>query len=291
MYTEFGLNIQSEIELPELLISEGSADVIIALGNVPATLDNPSEKTPWFEIGKGQFLLRVDGIAKYYVENGSKIIIEPDDQTDMQDIRLFLLNTVIAVLLLQRNYIVLHGAAVIIDGRAKVLVGASGTGKSSLAMLCYDRGNHLIADEICGIKVLDGKAFVYPGIPQLNVWQDTLLRTDKNADDYLPIRRGLKKYGFCIKKQFAEEEVKLSDIILINTNNEKAISMRSITGGKKLEGIIRNSFFPESISDKKKFFFNCKAITDQARFYDLGYNTQMNQLDQVLDMIVREVDQ
>ncbi len=105
MYTAFGLNIQSEIELPELLASQGLADIIIALGSVPEHINNSSETTPWYEIGMGQFLLRVDGISKYYVTDGKHIILEPH----LDDIRVFLVNTVLAVLLLQRNCIVLHG--------------------------------------------------------------------------------------------------------------------------------------------------------------------------------------
>ncbi len=109
MYHAFGLNIESEIELPELLYSDGTADITISLGKVPDFLENPIENTPWYEVGMGQFLLRVDGISKYYVTDGKYIIIEPHHGVDLDDIRVFLVNTVLAVLLLQRNCIVLHG--------------------------------------------------------------------------------------------------------------------------------------------------------------------------------------
>ena len=291
MYTAFGLNIESEIELPELLTSEGPADITITLGSVPERIQNPSETTPWFEIGQGLFLLRVDTIAKYFVENGTTIIIEPDDQADMQDVRLFLLNTVIAALLIQRGYIALHGAAGIINGKAVAIVGDSGMGKSSLAMLFYDHGYDLLNDAICAIKVREGKAYVYPGIPQLNVWNDTLLRTNKDVNHYQPIRQGLEKYGFRIEKQFSRQEAELSAIIQMNRFNDTIVSLNPKTGGKKFERLMKNSFFSEAIPDKKQHFYQCKVISDSVRFYDLEYNPKMNQIDSAFDVILKELQQ
>ena len=225
------------------------------------------------------------------MENGTTIIIEPDDQADMQDVRLFLLNTVIAALLIQRGYIALHGAAGIINGKAVAIVGDSGMGKSSLAMLFYDHGYDLLNDAICAIKVREGKAYVYPGIPQLNVWNDTLLRTNKDVNHYQPIRQGLEKYGFRIEKQFSRQEAELSAIIQMNRFNDTIVSLNPKTGGKKFERLMKNSFFSEAIPDKKQHFYQCKVISDSVRFYDLEYNPKMNQIDSAFDVILKELQQ
>lgn len=291
MYTAFGLNIESEIELPELLTSESLAEIIIALGSVPEHIQNSSETTPWLEIGKGQFLLRVDGIAKYYVENGYKITIEQDKQADMRDVRLFLLNTVIAALLIQRDYVVLHGAAVVIDGKAVVIAGASGSGKSYFAMLFYDHGYNLLTDEICAIKVRDGKAFVYPGIPQLNVWHDTLRETNKDVNSYQPIRQGLEKYGFKVQNQFSAQEIEMGSFIQMNHYKKKTVTLNQKTGGKKFERLMRNSFFAEATNDKKQHFYHCKAISDSVCFYDLECNQKMDQINSAFDIILKELQQ
>ena len=277
MHTAFGLNIKSEIELPELLTSEGPADITITLGSVPEHIQNPSETTPWFEIGQGLFLLRVDTIAKYFVENGTTIIIEPDGQSDLRDVRLFLLNTVIAALLIQRGYIVLHGAAGIINGKAVAIVGDSGMGKSSLAMLFYDHGYDLLTDAICAIKVRGDKAYVYPGIPQLNVWNDAMLRTNKDVNHYQPIRQGLEKYALRIEKQFTRQEVELSTIIRMNRFNDKIVNFDQMIGGKKFELLMKTSFFSEVIPDKKQHFYQCKVISDS--FVFMIWSTTQNESD------------
>lgn len=49
-----------------------------------------------------------------------------------------------------------HGTAVAIGGGAVLIVGASGAGKSDLALRLIDRGAVLIADDYVEVAVLDG---------------------------------------------------------------------------------------------------------------------------------------
>jgi hypothetical protein len=58
----------------------------------------------------------------------------------------------------------LHGSAVAADGRALLLLGASGTGKSTLASRLSGLGWRFLADDACGI---DGVGRLWPGPPFL----------------------------------------------------------------------------------------------------------------------------
>jgi serine kinase of HPr protein (carbohydrate metabolism regulator) len=56
----------------------------------------------------------------------------------------------------------LHATCVAIDGRAFLLMGESGAGKSDLALRLIDRGALLISDDYTDCKLRDGQLFAYP---------------------------------------------------------------------------------------------------------------------------------
>ena len=55
----------------------------------------------------------------------------------------------------------LHATAIAINGRGVLIVGASGTGKSDLALRLIDRGAALIADDMVLMQVTDGRLFAF----------------------------------------------------------------------------------------------------------------------------------
>lgn len=52
----------------------------------------------------------------------------------------------------------IHASAVAIGGRAVLIGGRSGTGKSDLALRLIDRGAALIADDYCDVRRVEGRA-------------------------------------------------------------------------------------------------------------------------------------
>lgn len=288
LFTAFGLIIESEIELPELITAKGQAKAAIVWGQVPDQLKTPVEKTPWFEVEAGKFLLTVEGIAKYYVENGNLIVIEPHKDANLEDVRVFLLNTALAALLKQKGYLVVHGAAAVVKGKAVAFVGPSGAGKTSIALNLLDRGYKLLTDEICAIKIQNGKPVIFPSMPQLNVWRDTLLAEGKDVNSCRPIRQGLAKYAVPIENQFAEEAMELSSIVLLTHHNQETILCEAVKGGEKLKRLVMNSYFAETVVDKTQHFKTCAAAL-KAYILQVTYNQHPYQVGKITDYILKEL--
>ena len=77
-YTAYGLQIGSELPLPELLPgSSRSPDVHIRFGPVPTSLPDPLGESGCFQATPDTFLLVVRSIARFLVIKGREIFIEP----------------------------------------------------------------------------------------------------------------------------------------------------------------------------------------------------------------------
>lgn len=72
----------------------------------------------------------------------------------------YLLEAPVTYVLAQRRYRVVHAAAVVLDGRAVVIRGAAGAGKSTLAGACLAAGLDLLADESLLVSRADPDALL-----------------------------------------------------------------------------------------------------------------------------------
>lgn len=288
LMTAFGLIVQSDLELPELpTATEKDVDVVIRYQSVPDHLVNSTAKTPWYEVAGSKFLIRVEGVAKYYVEDGTTISIEPEEGTSEELIRLFLFTPVLGRLLQQRNYLVLHGAVAVINGRAIALLGASTDGKSSVALKLYTRGHEILADEICAICYREGKAYVLPEKPRLSVWRDTLDAVGMDPDKYKTLRQGLEKYSIPVGDRFYGKEVELSGIVLLTCHNQNDIKHELIQGGNKLKKLATFSEAPDMGQDKVKIF-QTLSETGKAHMLELSFNHKLYPLDAIANLIEKE---
>ena len=178
VYSLFGLQVDSEIPLPELLAAEtgGTPDITIRRG----TVANGSNVAGLHK-AEDTMIYVVPDTARYRIAGGSEITVEPRDGVPDRNVRLYLLGSAFGALLHQRGLFPLHANAVEIEGRAVAFMGSSGAGKSSLAAWLHDRGFRLISDDVCVVEVRDGRAFAAPGLPRLRLWQDALEASGRDA--------------------------------------------------------------------------------------------------------------
>jgi hypothetical protein len=181
-YAVFGLTVRSGIALPELFSVESPPDADVTIRVAPLT--NP-ESPPGLKGCGDSLLLTVPDVARYRIEGGREIVIDPNPSAPERNIRLFLLGSAFGALLHQRGLLPLHANAVEINGRAIAFMGESGAGKSTLAAWFHDRGYRVIADDVCVVGFSDdGQAMARPGLPRLRLWGEALEATGRKAADY-----------------------------------------------------------------------------------------------------------
>jgi hypothetical protein len=252
-YKTFGLNIQSEIELPELLPSTNNeVDVIIKTGQVPSELTNCLKKGVTYEIGANEFLFEIFDVARFYITNGEQIIVEPKEESTPDDIRLFLLGTCLGAILHQRQILPVHASAIVHNGEAVLFMGATGTGKSTIATAFRLKGYEMITDDVCPVRIIDGKPFAIPGYPQSKLCEDTMDSLFIDKAQYKLIREGIGKRAVRYQEGFATEPIKIKACYMLKSGTDVAsielIQMKDSDKFTALKSNIYRSHIPEGMN-------------------------------------------
>jgi putative AlgH/UPF0301 family transcriptional regulator len=215
--------------IPEILTK--NRDVEISYGQVPEALSNPVESNPFFQLNKQEFLLRVPDIARFYCKHGESIIAEVEKGKKTNAVLLFLLDSVLAVLMHQRDMLVFHGTALEKDNKAILFLGHEGAGKSTLAKELL-KNNHyrLISD---GHVFSDGE-FLFKGIPFLTLWKDMVDYFGLKKEELTQPREEILKYWIPPENLTAKENVPLSRVYILKENKQYEMNLSAIEGGEKL---------------------------------------------------------
>ncbi|MFO7658950.1 MAG: hypothetical protein R6W78_17965 [Bacteroidales bacterium] len=267
-YKAFNLNVFSQ--LPVAGLAEHACeqpDIIIRKGVIPEELTHPLNKGVLFQASADEFLLKVDGLAKFYVQKGETITVEISDKDSGDDISAFILGTVFGALLHQRRLLPLHGSAVLYKDKGIVFSGSSGAGKSTIAAAFIEKGAKLLADDISLIGFNDNKAQVIPAFPGMKIWEDSLKALGKKPDEYNPIRKNLKKYLYPVPK-FHTKEAALSHIFIMSAHNLDTFEITNLRGIEKFNALKNNTYFFRGMNKTgilEKHFQLCNMLAPKVK--------------------------
>ena len=233
-YRAFGVNIQSEFEIPEFLPAQFDApDVTIQFGNIPSSLENPEKKGLRYQLAQQEFLLWLDNVAGYYVQKGSSVQIQKKDNSTMQEVRLFLAGLVFAALLHQRGVFALHANAIKNGNEAFLVCGNSGAGKSTLTREFLNAGYRLLSDDISVLEEHQGNIYVQPAFPFIKLWKDSIEHLELNELGGAKLREQIDKFGFSMKDEFHNEKKPKKNIFVLVPHNKPKYKRKQLKGIEK----------------------------------------------------------
>ena len=264
-YQLFGLQIRSQLELPELPVSPASdePDVTIRIGQVPPALTSGHGGAQAID---GGLLLTISKVGRFFIKGGVEIIIEPDPGVSEGDVRLFLLGSAMGAVLHQRGLLPLHANAVEIDGMAVAFMGESGAGKSTLAAWFHDQGHRIIADDVCVVRFDEGgRAHASPGLPRLRLWKEALEASGREtALHNLSYAGGQNVEKYDVPIPNAEEpsnETALAAVYLLAKGSDLTITRSN--GLKAAEAILANTYRGDYIpitKNMREYWESCVAL-------------------------------
>jgi len=193
-YRVFGLSVESALACPELLPAEPTPapDIIFRCNEPVHASEDRAGSRPPPKLAPGYCRSYFDALGQFEVRDGREITIEPDAGVPEDSLRTMLLGACLAILMHQRQLLVLHCSAVRSERGAVVFAGKSGTGKSTMVSAFLQRGYRILADDMLALTINEaGEVIALPGFPQVKLWADSAKALGRSTEG---LRRVMPEY-------------------------------------------------------------------------------------------------
>lgn len=287
-YHFYGIYIESEIKLYNIDETPAvKADVLIHYGepdedileyrkrNITSTM-NPERV--WY----------YNDIGIFIVKKGKEIVVCPHKDHDELELGSFVLGWGIAFLFHQRGYLAIHSTALEMNGKAVLISGASGAGKSTTALELIKRGYRYLADDIAMVNV-DGDMAVEPGFPIQKVCRDVAESIED--DKLIYINEKKDKFAYKNTGEFCDESRIISKIFFIEKDSGEEVRVERRIGLDKWNAVANSLFLLDAyrslgFPDKEKK--DCLKLAGVADFITIRRPENKNSLKEICDFIERE---
>jgi hypothetical protein len=241
-YHAYGLDIISQmpvIGFEPAVVSE--ADVTIRLGDVPGSLPNAINKGVLYQSTETEFLLQIEQVARYHVQNGNEIVVKLLGKSSPGDISAFLSGTVLGALMHQRRMLPIHASTVVYNEKCLVFAGISGSGKSTLAATVIKAGGSLVADDISVIDFSSDKPSVCPAFPMIRIWEDSLKHLGISYESFETVRGEMRKFYMPVPL-FHRFQTPIQRIFILATHNKQQVEIKELQGVDKFRVLKKNTY-------------------------------------------------
>lgn len=300
-YQAFQLHFITPFQCPQLLEMDEEGGnlpkITVSYGAVPENLENPLNFGPVYEATNTEFLLRVEGVGRYWVRNGDEIIIDPHPDVSDVSLRLFLFGSAMGALLNQRGYYVLHASAIATEKGAVLFTGHSGAGKSTTVQAFIDQGYKKLSDDTIALYFdeTSQKVMVLPSFPNTKLWQKSAQMLGKETEGRTRVHTGLEKFNFSTKEHFINEPMVLHAIYqLLPTNECSELTFEEPNMMEKFKLLFDNTYrrrYAEKLLCKENHFRISTVTAKQGRIKRLKRPEHKNTVAELLHALEEDFNQ
>lgn len=196
-YHLFGLNVESDLALPELrcqTVSENHDSTVnlflrdaltqwpIEIGADQSTVIYEPEqdgsmytvRIEYFRAAQCYRFLYPDGVAFALSRDGTNIWGTWPPQLSLEDALVYLLGPVFAFVLRLRGFTPLHASAAVIAGHAVAFVGTGGAGKSTIVGALAREGYPILSDDVAVVEEISEQFCLRSAYPHARLWPDSV---------------------------------------------------------------------------------------------------------------------
>lgn len=236
----YGLGLSVNVPLAGLrgLAPARKVDVALHLGPLPRELDRCGDgDAPFYvsdEVDDSGTPVRIvrriaGGFYRIDYSDGTAIAVDPEGTRiwargatdDVEETAIYLLGPVLGFVLRLRGVNCLHASAVAIGDSACAFVGASGSGKSSLAAAFARAGYPVLSDDVTPVTPREGEYIVHPAYPRLRLWPDSVAGLFGDAESMPRIVPTWEKRFVdlsCAPFAFQREPLPLASVYLLDAS-------------------------------------------------------------------------
>jgi len=284
-YHAYGLNIHSEIPLPDLEpTTSGRCDVAISV-----LQGEPPEHRESDEV----VVMSWDEVGTAVVSGGTRGSLYLRDGVDDDLARLPILGPVLGTVLRQRGRIVLHASAVSLNDGVVAFVGHKRYGKSTTAAALHLCGHPLVTDDVLPIGLSpNGPPQVWAGCPRLRLWPDAIEALGRDVSSLEPLHERVPKRALPgrTSPDGPHGPLPLSRIYVLGRG--ESVQVQPLSKQDAFVELLRHSYCPDQLNDltgpaKAALFRQYTALVAAIPVHRLERPNDL----QALSTIVRTVEQ
>ncbi|QQS42000.1 MAG: hypothetical protein IPM63_03380 [Acidobacteriota bacterium] len=271
MYTVYGVNISSEIRLPDLRSSQTHADAEVVIAEiVPERVLEEMTSPERFErkgcvvhMSPDASLYEWTGLARGLVRHGREILLDPEPGTDPEDLAPLVVGALLGILLSHRGALVLHGSFVMVGGKGFGFLGDKGMGKSTLAAYLTMLGHELVTDDLLPLVATGEKIVTKAGYPRIRLWPDSLEKMGLGRDIAEESSRLVPKAALKPERFRASEEIPLGSLFILDEG--ESVEIERLQQKDSLIELIRNTYLNRYLGATRKTEENFRRCNEVVR--------------------------
>jgi len=270
LYSAYEIVIESEIPLPELSRSQSAPDLVVRRSHVARTPPQSGEgRKSWAENGTVWLFCCRRGALR--ISAGREILVDPAPGADDRIVRNWVLGQGLGIAMFQRGFLVLHSSVVRSGDHAVAFLGASGAGKSTMALAFCREGDCLVADDHAVVAEDRAPVAVLSGFPQLKLREDALRHFEAREGPVRRLRVAEEKLGWTVRERFAPSSVPLHALYVLAEEDDLCITALNLADATS--ELMRHSFLasllvkPESAARHRR---RCMALALQVPVFRLA---------------------
>lgn len=271
-YAAFGLAIESDLALPELMPSaeDRPPDVTIRLAPELAAM---ARTTDVLRVTGSAARLSIDKVGCYDIADGTSIAVAPIAGASARNVRLFLLGSAFGLLCHQRGLVPLNANALVWRGAAVAFAGRSGIGKSTLATYFASQGLDVLCDDVCVLDFApDGSPRAWPGLRRMKLWRDATEKFGYDAASLDRVFDDIEKFQVPLTAAAIEGPVPLKHVFVLRDRAEgedgTIVRYEGVAAFSALRANIYRGRFLQRLGLEATAFARIAAMASRLSVYD-----------------------
>lgn len=276
LYRVYGMNIESDIEIKEFIkVHEFNDKSIVKINKCKLEWEIKDKISDGIcsMFSKNEIWFNVRNIAIYQMLNGNTINFEVYENADMDVVQLYLTYSCLGFIMIQREKIALHGGTVIIDGKAIIITGERGAGKSTLTTALRESGFKFLSDDVAAISECEPLK-VQHGFPYEKLCADAMNKFNYDKKNYKSFMGDEQiKYLVPAIDDFCLNDVPLACVIELEQRDIATVQIEEVKGIEKLNNIIKSIYRGEYLDYiqgiSANYMKKCISISKDIKYYKI----------------------
>jgi hypothetical protein len=293
-YRIHGLTLQSEFPLRHAASAADGDPVAVQIrrGSHP-NVGSAIRVGDWLSGDPQALRFCVPDVATYTCVAGREIWIMPEPDAPPGKVELFTLGTALGIIHYQRGDFPLHGAFVADENQAYGFCGASGEGKSTLALALARSGRAVLADDVAIVRFVDGQALVYAESTHLKVRQDALGAYTGESKGCVKFDEGIDKYFVPLQTKAPASPPRLSALVVLESGppgTEPLIApLQHVSALVALREHTYRSFLIPALGLERQHLEFSAALLKQVRVYRFQRPRSLERLHEGVELVMRQL--